>query len=193
MMRTSELILSKKSSQTRSWRRTVAHAVALAKWAVELDSRNTDPMGALDAYTESVRHLRSILARLERHGAHSEASRLATIVRCRPLLQPLCPGPVLNDFANGSASLIASGCACCAWCVRYRRRHTTTPVPSATTARHKHHLHYCPHPRTTDPAVCQHGRGNPCKTEIIIPAKGLEMREQLHGWNCALFFHPSFL
>jgi hypothetical protein len=60
----------------------------LAKWAVELDSRKTDPMGALDAYTESVRLLRSILARLERHGAHSEASRLATIVSCRPFLQP---------------------------------------------------------------------------------------------------------
>ncbi len=40
-------------------------------------------MGALDAYTESVRHLRNILARLERHGAHSEASQLATIVRRR--------------------------------------------------------------------------------------------------------------
>jgi len=38
-------------------------------------------MGALAAYTESVRRLRGILARLERHGAHAEASRLAAIVR----------------------------------------------------------------------------------------------------------------
>ncbi len=82
-MRTSELIPSQNSSQTRSWRRTVAHALALAKRAVELDSENTDPMGALDAYIESVRRLRSIVARLERHGAHSEASHLATIVRRR--------------------------------------------------------------------------------------------------------------
>jgi hypothetical protein len=82
-MRTSELIPSRNSSQTRSWRRTVTRAVALAQWAVELDSKNTDPMGALDAYMESVRHLRNILARLERHGAHSEASQLATIVRRR--------------------------------------------------------------------------------------------------------------
>ncbi|KAF8498239.1 hypothetical protein F5888DRAFT_233660 [Russula emetica] len=78
-MRTSELIPSNKSSRSRSWRSAVAHAVALAQWAVELDSKNTDPMGALDAYTVSVRHLRSILARLERHGARSKASRLATI------------------------------------------------------------------------------------------------------------------
>jgi hypothetical protein len=87
IMRTSELILSQNSSQTRSWRRTVARAVASAKWAVELDSKNTDPMGALDAYMESVRHLRSILARLERHGVHSEATRLATIV-CRRRRRP---------------------------------------------------------------------------------------------------------
>ncbi len=57
----------------------VTRAVALAQWAVELDSKNTDPMSALDAYTESVRHLRNILARLVHHGAHSEASQLATI------------------------------------------------------------------------------------------------------------------
>jgi len=78
-MRTSERIPSNISSQTRSWRRTVAHAVALAQWAVELDLKNTDPTGALAAYTESVRLLRSILARVERHGAHSEASQLAII------------------------------------------------------------------------------------------------------------------
>ena len=42
-------------------------------------------MAALDAYMESVRHLRSILARLERHGAHPEASQLATIVCRHPL------------------------------------------------------------------------------------------------------------
>ena len=68
------------SSQTRSWRHTVAHALALAQSAVKLDSTNTDPMGALDAYTKSVRRLRGILARLERHGAHSEANQLAAIV-----------------------------------------------------------------------------------------------------------------
>ena len=106
-MRTAELILSQNSAQTRSWRRTIAHAVALAQWAVELDSKNTDPIAALDAYTESVRHLRCILARLERHGAHSEASRLATIVRRhRPLLLPICPGPVLNDFATAMAARV---------------------------------------------------------------------------------------
>jgi hypothetical protein len=80
-MRTSELMPSEHSSQTRSWRHTVASALALAQSAVELDSTNADPMGALDGYTKSVRQLRGILARLERHGAHSEASRLATIVR----------------------------------------------------------------------------------------------------------------
>ncbi|KAI0274164.1 hypothetical protein BGY98DRAFT_995893 [Russula aff. rugulosa BPL654] len=79
MMRTSELIPSKTPSQRRSWRRTVAHALALAQSAVELDSTSADPMGALDGYTKSVRQLRRILVRLERHGAHSEASRLATI------------------------------------------------------------------------------------------------------------------
>jgi len=64
---------------TRSWRRTITDALALAQSAVELDSNDTDPMGALVAYTESVRHLRRILARLERHGAHTEASHLAAI------------------------------------------------------------------------------------------------------------------
>ena len=131
-------------------------------------------MGALDAYTESVRHLRSILARLERHGAHSEASRLATIV-CRsscPLLHPLCPGPVLNDFAAGSTSLIVRAYALVVrGGVRYRRRHTTTPVPSPTTAHYQHHLHYRPRPRMTSPAMCQHERGKPYKIKIIIPAQ----------------------
>lgn len=89
MMRTSELIPSKTSSQRRSWRRTVAHALALAQSAVELDSTNANPMGALDGYTKSVRQLRRILVRLERHGAHSEASRLATIV-CRRSSSPFC-------------------------------------------------------------------------------------------------------
>lgn len=64
---------------TRSWRRTVADALAIAQSAVELDTTNTDPSGALDAYTESVRRLRSIRARLERHGAHAEARQLVTI------------------------------------------------------------------------------------------------------------------
>ena len=80
-MRASELIPTNHSSQTRSWRRTVAHPVALAQCAVELDSKNADPMAALDAYMESVRYLKCILARLRRHGAHLEASRLTTIVR----------------------------------------------------------------------------------------------------------------
>ncbi|KAI0297043.1 hypothetical protein B0F90DRAFT_990223 [Multifurca ochricompacta] len=66
-------------SPTRSWRRTVADAVVLAQSAVELDSSNTNPLGALAAYTESVRRLRSIQARLERHGAHSDAGQLAAI------------------------------------------------------------------------------------------------------------------
>ena len=66
---------------TRSWRRTVADALALAQSAVELDSQNTDPMGALAAYAESVRRLRGILARLKRHGAYAEATQLAAIVR----------------------------------------------------------------------------------------------------------------
>ncbi|KAI0282239.1 hypothetical protein BC826DRAFT_1110911 [Russula brevipes] len=80
MTRTSESIHSHRAgTPTRSWRRTVADAVALARSAVELDAKNTDPMGALAAYTESVRRLRDILARLERHGAHAEASRLAAI------------------------------------------------------------------------------------------------------------------
>ena len=93
IMHTPELIPSKeKSFQTRSWRRTVADALALAQRAVELDSRNTDPMSALNEYTKSVRHLRSICARLERHGARLEASRLAAIV-CRrvPFLHLSCP------------------------------------------------------------------------------------------------------
>lgn len=66
---------------TRSWRRTVADALALAQSAVELDTTKTDPAGALLAYTESVQRLRSIRARLERHGAHAEARQLAAIVR----------------------------------------------------------------------------------------------------------------
>ena len=125
IMRTSELIPSKHSSQTRSWRRTVAHAVALAQWAVELDSKNADPMAALDAYMESVRHLKSILARLKRYGAHLEASRLTTIVR---RVTSNSNKRLLLMLMN-SPSLIASGCACCAWCVGYRHRHTITPVP----------------------------------------------------------------
>ena len=74
--------------QTRSWRRTVADALALAQSAVELDAKDTDPLGALAAYTESVRRLRGILARLQRHGAHAEASQLAAIVRFPILLPP---------------------------------------------------------------------------------------------------------
>ncbi|KAH9993081.1 hypothetical protein BJV77DRAFT_1067431 [Russula vinacea] len=113
---TSELVpsTSTRSPQRLSWRRTVAHAVALARRAVELDMKNTDPMGALAAYTESVRLLRSILARLERHGACSEASQLASInekycERMR-LLCVACavPPPPYDDHPpselNGSSS-----------------------------------------------------------------------------------------
>ncbi|KAI9459873.1 hypothetical protein BJY52DRAFT_1186185 [Lactarius psammicola] len=67
------------ATPARSWRRTVADALALAQSAVELDTTKTDPSGALLAYTESVRRLRSIRARLERHGALAEARQLATI------------------------------------------------------------------------------------------------------------------
>ncbi|KAF8486912.1 hypothetical protein DFH94DRAFT_6642 [Russula ochroleuca] len=111
---TSELVPSIRSSQTRSWRRTVALAVALARRAVELDKKNTDPMGALAAYTESVRLLRSILARLERHGARSEASRLASInegycermrLLCVACAVPPPPYDYLSSEPNGCSSL----------------------------------------------------------------------------------------
>jgi hypothetical protein len=103
--------------------------------------------------------------------------------------------PVLNDFANGSASLIASGCACYAWRVRCRRRHTSTPVPSPTATRHQHHLHYRPHPRTTNPATCQHGRRNPCKIENHNPsARTLDVRAVAWGGIVPfLFFFFSIL
>ncbi|KAI9450287.1 hypothetical protein F5148DRAFT_1290923 [Russula earlei] len=79
-MRDSKLLPSTRpSSPPRSWRRTVADALALAQSAVELDSKDTDPKGALAAYAESVRRLRCILARLERHGAYAEASQLSAI------------------------------------------------------------------------------------------------------------------
>jgi len=67
------------ATPARSWRRTVADALALAQSAVELDTTKSDPAGALLAYTESVQRLRSIRARLERHGAHAEARQLAAI------------------------------------------------------------------------------------------------------------------
>ena len=158
IMRASELIPSKHSSQTRSWRRTVVHAVALAQWAVELDSKNADPMAALDAYMESVRYLKCILTRLRRHGAHLEASRLASIVR----RVTSNSNESLLLILMSSPSLIASGCACCAWCVGF---------PSSTTARHGHYPHYHPHSRTRKPAMFTHGRRNPFRIEIIIPAK----------------------
>jgi hypothetical protein len=69
------------AKQSRSWRRIVADALALARSAVELDARKTDPLGALAAYSESTRHIRRIIVRLERYGAHAEARQLATIVR----------------------------------------------------------------------------------------------------------------
>ncbi|KAN0142178.1 hypothetical protein V8E53_000640 [Lactarius tabidus] len=67
------------ATPARSWRRMVADALALAQSAVELDTTKTDRAGALLAYAESVQRLRSIRARLERHGAHAEARQLATI------------------------------------------------------------------------------------------------------------------
>lgn len=69
------------ATPARSWRRVVADALTLAQSAVELDTTKTDRVGALLAYTESVQRLRSIRARLERHGAHAEARQLAKIVR----------------------------------------------------------------------------------------------------------------
>ena len=103
------------SRETRSWRRTVARAVALAQWAVELDAKNTDPMGALAAYTESVRLLQSILARVERHGAHSEASQLSIIVRRYPPFRPI---PVLNAHSlmqsEGYSERMRMLCVACA-------------------------------------------------------------------------------
>jgi hypothetical protein len=68
-------------TRRQSWRGTVADALALARSAVELDTRNTDPLGALLAYMESTRRIRRILARLERYGAHAESRQLAAIVR----------------------------------------------------------------------------------------------------------------
>lgn len=65
----------------RSWRRTVADALALARSAVELDTKNTDPLGALAAYMESTRRIRHIMVRLERYGVHTLAHQLAAIVR----------------------------------------------------------------------------------------------------------------
>ncbi|KAF8259914.1 hypothetical protein EI94DRAFT_1795956 [Lactarius quietus] len=67
------------ATSARSWRRTVADALALAQSAVDLDMTKTDPAGALLAYTESVQRLRSIRARLERHGARAQARQLAAI------------------------------------------------------------------------------------------------------------------
>jgi hypothetical protein len=101
--------------QTRSWRRTVADALAFAQSAVELDSKNTDPMGALVAYTESVRHLRRILARLERHGAHAEASRLAAIVRS-PIFFPLIRVEPFFPFRVHRPRDTPNVCACCVDC-----------------------------------------------------------------------------
>ena len=77
----SESIPAARTITKRSGRRTVADALALARSAVELDTRNTDPLGALVAYIESTRLIRRILARLERYGAHAETRQLAAIVR----------------------------------------------------------------------------------------------------------------
>ena len=95
------------ATPTRSWRRTVADALALAQSAVELDTTKRDPAGALLAYTESVQRLRSIRARLERHGAHAEARQLAAIVRLIFLHSHLRSDP------KPSAIGIPSGCAGC--------------------------------------------------------------------------------
>ncbi|KAI0261946.1 hypothetical protein BC834DRAFT_972349 [Gloeopeniophorella convolvens] len=106
------------ASHARSWRSKVADALARARTAVELDSKNTDPEGALAAYADSVRRLRSILSRVERHGALNEASKLTAICdqyseRMR-VLSVACnvPPPPYEDLSEGgdrssaSASLI---------------------------------------------------------------------------------------
>jgi hypothetical protein len=112
-----------------SWRRTVADALALAQSAVELDATNMDPSGALVAYTESVRRLRSIRARLERHGAHTDARQLATIVRVTASY--LCY--VCAD-RTPSAMGIPSGCASCPWRARCHPLHMSTSLPSHRSA-----------------------------------------------------------
>jgi hypothetical protein len=108
----------------RSWRRIVADALALAQSAVELDTTKTDRAGALLAYAESVQRLRSIRARLERHGAHAEARQLATIVRLT------FSRDCLRSYPRSSATGIPSGCASCPWRAQCHRRRTSASPPS---------------------------------------------------------------
>lgn len=86
----------------------------------------------------------------------------------------------------GSATLIASGCACCAWRVLYHRPHTTT-----TVTRYRH-PHYRPHPRTMIPVIIKNRRGKPCKIENTTPpARTLVDMRAVARWNCTLFFFIS--
>ena len=115
-------------THARSWRRIVADALALAQSAVELDTTKTDLAGALLAYTESVQRLRSIRARLERHGAHAEARQLAKIVRLT------FSRDYLRSDLKFSATSIPSGCASCPRRARCHRRRTSTNRSSLWSA-----------------------------------------------------------
>lgn len=116
------------ATPTRSWRRIVADALALAQSAVELDTTKTDRAGALRAYAESVQRLRSIRARLERHGAHAEARQLATIVRLT------FSRDYLRSDPRSSATSMPSGCASCPQRARCHRHRTSTKPPSLRSA-----------------------------------------------------------
>lgn len=121
--------LHRGATPARSWRRIVADALALAQSAVELDTTKTDRAGALLAYAESVQRLRSIRARLERHGAHAEARQLATIVRLT------FSRDYFRSYPRSSATGIPSGCASCPWWrARCHRRRTSTSHPSLRSA-----------------------------------------------------------
>jgi len=60
----------------------------------------SDLISVLNTYTESMHHLQNILTCLECHGAHSEASQLATIIGHHPLLYALCP--MLNGYLTSA-------------------------------------------------------------------------------------------
>jgi hypothetical protein len=94
---------------------------------------------------------------------------------------------------------MASGCACCAWRVRYRRLHTTTTplaVPSLTASRHQHHLYYRPHPRTTISAMCEDVRGRPFQIKVTYSSTGTRDVRAPAWWNCnplSSFIHSDVL
>jgi hypothetical protein len=136
----------------------VADALALAQSAVELDTTKTDRAGALLAYAESVQRLRSIRARLERHGAHAEARQLATIVRLT------FSRDYLRSYPRSSATGIPSGCASCPWCARCHPRRTSTSPPSLRSAaivlhrRCRLHTPSMPRPHTRQNLAIDHHR-----------------------------------